>query len=435
MQIVTDGIKGNGAATIAALRFDIAPHIARVSNILDQGGYSAPEASVNLPFDTALHDAVERLVARVKTPELRYVFLVGIGGSNLGAKAVYDALYGARDLAMHQQPRLICIDTINEPLLLAVKQIIGSLSSAEEYIVVSISKSGGTTETIMNTEIILNELSGRLGPAPERLIVISDAGSAFIAATKTWGAHTFGIPPNVGGRYSVFSAAGLVPLALCGVDTRTLTAGAEAVCQISGHSDIAQNRAALCAILAFDAYKDGKNIHDMFVFQAELESLGKWWRQLLAESVGKTTRTTPAELVGITPTVSIGSTDLHSVGQLYLGGPNDKLTTFIYTAASQKLAMPEKRIFPNLVPMVSKKTVTEVMGAILSGTKSAFHNRHRSFLSIELESISPYEIGALMQHKMFETIFIGGLMNVNPFDQPDVELYKVVTKELLEKNL
>ncbi len=434
MRISTSGVQNNVSTMIATRRFDISPFITTIRDVLDSGDYTAAEASVNLPFDTALHDAVERLVGKLRTPELKYVFLVGIGGSNLGAKAVYDTFFSYRDLTAHADPRLICIDTTSEPLLIACKQIIATLASPQEYVLISISKSGGTTETITNTEIVMAELAGRLGPAPDRLVVISDAGSPFIVVAKAWGAHTLGIPKEVGGRYSVFSAVGLVPLALCGINIRELARGAEAACMQGSHTDVLQNQVAQSALVAVDAYQNGKTIHDMFLFHPELESLGKWWRQLVGESIGKSTTEKHAVTVGITPTVSIGSTDLHSVGQLYLGGPADKLVTFVYTTATHNFSMPTKRIFPTLVEMVSGKKVSEVLSAIRQGTTSAFLQRERPFIQIELEMLSPYELGQFMQYKMIETMYIGRLLQVNPFDQPDVELYKTVTKELLEQS-
>lgn len=434
MRILTDGVVGNVPTIIASRRFDIAPFVADIRAVLDAGDYLASAASVNLPFDTGLHEAVERLVRQLRTPELKYVFLVGIGGSNLGTKAIYDSFFMYRDLTIHAEPRLICIDTASEPLLIAVKQIITTLSSPQEYVLVAISKSGSTTETIMNTELVMSELASRLGPAPERLVIISDAGSPFISAGKAWGAHTLGVPPMVGGRFSVFSAVGLVPLGLCGADIKEFVRGAEAACLLGGHSDITQNEAAQSALIAVDAYEQGKIIHDIFLFHPELESLGKWWRQLVGESVGKTPDSLGSVPIGFTPTVSIGSTDLHSVGQLYLGGPADKFTTFVYTTASHRLAMPNKRIFGNLVKMVSGKRVSEVLSAILEGTTTAFRERTRSYVRIELDMFSPYELGHFMQFKMIETIYIARLLKVNPFDQPDVELYKTTTKELLERS-
>jgi len=136
---------------------------------------------------------------------------------------------------------------------------------------------------------------------------------------------------------------------------------------------------------------------------------------------------------GLTPTVSVGSTDLHSVGQLYLGGPKDKITTFIYdTNVENAIAVPTKRIFPKVVTMINGKQTSDIMNAILGGIKIAYDKNELPYMEIQFSSINPYEIGAFMQFKMIEMMYLGKLLNVNPFDQPNVESYKIETKQLLE---
>ena len=172
--------------------------------------------------------------------------------------------------------------------------------------------------------------------------------------------------------------------------------------------------------------QQGKNINDNFIFLPQLESMGKWYRQLMGESVGK-------EGKGITPTVSIGSTDLHSVGQLYLGGPKDKITTFIY--ATEELAettVPEKLIY-GLVPVIKGKKIHSIMNAIVQGTKIAYKNQELPHMEIGFDKIDEEALGEFLQFKMIEMMYLGHLMNVNTFDQPHVELYKVETKKILEE--
>jgi len=405
----------------------------RLEGVVTAGDYNQPEASLNLPSDEHLVEQVEKFISSFVTPQLRYVFLIGIGGSNLGALAVYNALFTARDMTPHTQPRLVTVDTNNPSLLGGVKELICTITDKAEFVIVSISKSGGTTETIANTEIVLEALESRCGPVPERVVVISDMNSAFLTAAKNRGMHTFAIPPQVGGRYSVFSAVGLLPLALCGVNIRQLQSGAQQAVQIGLHSDVSHNPAAQLALLQVDALANQKTIHDFFTFNSELETVGKWWRQLVGESLGKTTLATK-KVTGITPTVSIGSTDLHSVGQLYLAGPADKLTLFVYAESAATLNVPTSRVLPELVPMITGKSLSVIMEAILKGTMTAFTKRKRPFVSIILPSINPYELGYLMQVCMMSTIYTGKLLGVNPFDQPDVEAYKTFTKQLLEKS-
>jgi glucose-6-phosphate isomerase len=150
------------------------------------------------------------------------------------------------------------------------------------------------------------------------------------------------------------------------------------------NTKVADNPAAQSAALMALALQDGKNINDTFVFNSELESLGKWYRQLLGESIGKEHNLRGEQVhSGITPTVSVGSTDLHSVGQLYLGGPKDKLTTFVYSSKhNNALTVPSNRIFPSIAPMIDGKTTTDIMQAILGGTKIAYNKNQLPFIEI-----------------------------------------------------
>ena len=407
----------------------VLPHVSAVRQVVANGNYSAPEASVNIPGDSSVLDAVEEVASKVDQTKLKYVFLVGIGGSYLGTKAIYDALFSMRDMTAHTGVRLVCVDTNNPALLQACQTIISTLTSPEEYFVVLVSKSGTTTETIANTEIVLEMFDKRWPKRADRVCVIGDVGSAFVSAGVGLGMYTLTIPSKAGGRYSVFSAVGLLPLALCGVDIQALSNGAEAMLDSGTHVDSSLNPASASALVRAYEYHEGKTIHDWFTFSGELASLGAWWRQLIGESIGKTVGDTT---YGITPTVSVGSNDLHSVGQLYFGGPKDKYFTFITIKQTGKnFSVPTNRVFPGLVKMVRGVSVGEIMGAIVRGTKEACQKRNLPYMSIVLEDISAYELGAFMQFAMLETIYLARLLGVNPFDQPDVEAYKTITKEIL----
>jgi len=196
-------------------------------------------------------------------------------------------------------------------------------------------------------------------------------------------------------------------------------------------TEVEHNPAIQSAAVLANAMRDGKTINDNFVFNSELESLGKWYRQLMGESVGKENDLGGKKVnTGLTPTVSVGSTDLHSVGQLYLGGPLDKITTFIYsTDTSRALNVPTERTFPAVVEMINGVSTSDIMNAILGGVKIAYNKKQIPFMEVQFEEITPYELGAFMQFKM---MYLGKLLNVNPFDQPNVESYKIETKQLLE---
>ncbi|NBD74261.1 hypothetical protein GVX82_04460, partial [Patescibacteria group bacterium] len=181
-------------------------------------------------------------------------------------------------------------------------------------------------------------------------------------------------------------------------------------------------------------YEAGISIHDTFLFAPALTALGFWYRQLMGESVGKECdREGHVVNAGLTPTVSIGSTDLHSVGQLYLGGPRDKVTTFVWVAAPHDtVSLPAERSFPGVVPMIAGRDAGEVMHAILEGTKAAYRAAERPYLEVVVPQLDAHSLGQVLQMKMLEIMYLAELMQVNAFDQPNVESYKIETKRLLE---
>jgi glucose-6-phosphate isomerase len=238
------------------------------------------------------------------------------------------------------------------------------------------------------------------------------------------------IPKPVGGRFSVLSAVGLFPLATIGVDIVALCEGATSM----RNESIAEgSHAAISASLLAYFRAQGKTISDNFFFHPELESLGKWYRQLMGESVGKAQSLADETVhTGITPTISLGSTDLHSVGQLYLGGPRDKFTTFVYTEHTVDITVPAERVFPELIPAITQKSAKTILEAILEGVKIAYQKAELPYMELVMEQIDERSIGAFLQFKMIEMMYLGHLLNVNTFDQPSVEAYKIETKKILE---
>jgi glucose-6-phosphate isomerase len=404
----------------------------RVREVRQSGSYEAAESSINLSSDEELLSKVKEVVGQKVTGALKYSLVVGIGGSNLGTKAVYDAVHGYGDvLEPNRFPKMLFAETTDPGWLVKASELLKTISSPEEIFITLISKSGGTTETVANYEILVRVLNEKFeGGVNDRVVVVTDEGS------KLWGAATsrniahLPIPAQVGGRYSVLSAVGLVPLLSVGVDIEALRHGASEMLDrcLSG-DDIALQSAAVLA-----AQKEkGCHINDNFFFRPELESVGKWYRQLMGESVGKE-KSLSGETVhaGLTPTVSLGSTDLHSVGQLYLGGPKDKITTFVSTAQFEDVSVPSDRQLPELVPMVAGKSAGDIMTAILEGVKIAYGKQSLPFMEVVLDTIDLPSIGGYLQFKMLEMMYLGQLFNVNSFDQPNVESYKIETKQILE---
>ncbi len=405
----------------------ISDYIAHLNEVAKTNNYEADEASINLPFDDSLAEQISTLSKEKKTKTLKYLVVIGIGGSNLGTKAIYDSFYGFYDvLESGRYPKVIFLDTQDESILLKTIELIKKLQSKDEILVNVISKSGGTTETSANLEVVYKSLTQKFGDINDRIVMTTDEGSQMHQVAQKKQISVLTIPKKVGGRFSIFSAVGLFPLSILGFNIEELRKGAKTMRNKSLQTDIKENSALISAVIMYLHSTHNKRINDNFIFLPQLESLGKWYRQLMGESLGKDGK-------GITPIVSIGSTDLHSVGQLYLGGTKDKITTFIYSKNPlQKINVPENTVF-NLVPIISGKSIHSIMNAIVEGTKIAYQKQDLPFTEIVFDSFSEYSIASFIQFKMMEMIYLGKLMEVNTFDQPHVELYKTETKRLLEE--
>lgn len=411
-------------------------YVQRLNDLKAAGGYAEAEGSINLAADEALLESVLLLSKQKATEKLRYIIDIGIGGSNLGTKAVYDALYGAYDVVEPQRfPKMIFLDTVDEGTLHKVTQLITTLHDKEEVLVNAISKSGSTTETISNLEVVTGALKEKFGDIWDRVVITTDDNSNFMQEAQKKGISTLSVPKLIGGRYSVLSAVGLFPLACCGIDVKALRNGALSIREACLKMCVDENPAMLSAIFLYLHNKEGRNINDNFFFQPSMESLGKWYRQLMGESIGKEHNLQgEAVRVGITPTVSIGSTDLHSVAQLYYGGPADKCTTFVWIEHSKnETKVPHEVDFP-LVSHIADKKIYSIIEAIRQGVMISYKNHKMPFVEVVLDSVQEEELGAYLQFKMMEMMFLAQLFNVNAFDQPHVEVYKAEMKKILANN-
>lgn len=327
------------------------------------------------------------------------IVVVGIGGSNLGTMAIWQALKG-------RDEKMLFAETLDARTLDRILKKIHNPA-----LIVIVSKSGTTVETVANAAILLEKLKGA------KVVAVTDENSKLWNWAKKRGYDAVPVPADIPGRYSVFTAVGLLPLAAAGVDVQKI---------LKGVREMTQEPAAHSALAIYAALKKGKSIHDTFIFQPDLEGVGKWYRQLMGESIGKDGK-------GITPTVSIGSTDLHSLAQLYLDGPKDKFTTFISVKDHGKDFLIPDGSSDELIPAIAGKKFSDLLSAILQGVKNTYRKQKLPFVEIALENISEESIGALLQMKMIEMVYLAKLLGVNAFDQPAVELYKEETRKILNK--
>ena len=400
---------------IKAVARQLEHRLKELHEVVDQRKYSDDAASLVLPVDTR-HAAAARVFAN-QCKDAGLVIVVGIGGSNLGTLAVQQAVLGKH------YDRVMYADTTDPDsvfdIVTRAKQV---LKHGKQVVVNIVSKSGTTLETAANASVILDAL----GTKNVFVLVTSDSGSPLEAVARRHSFHTLQVPKHVGGRYSAFSCVGLFPLAALGVDISGLMEGAQTMLYNCLRTDVSRNPALLLASISYLHWKKGRKLQNTFVFSNGLDGMDKWYRQLLSESLGKTPK------AGIYPTQATGSTDLHSMGQLWLAGPDLAFHRLIsMTETRHDMHIPPH--FHTIVPELKGHRLSDVMDALLEGTEAAFKKHKKPFIEIELTSKSPEDIGGLMQTFMIEVMLLGHLLKINPFDQPAVEDYKVETRKILGK--
>lgn len=397
------------------------------------GAYETHEHVIRLPLDGSMISETKHMAERYYSSTLRYVVVVGIGGSNLGAKAVYDALRGSLDLASPIEPKILFLDTVSTHLLHSIAELLhANVTHADQVLINLVSKSGSTTESIANFELLMHTMRERIPDIHTRVVVTSDQGSPLWELGKAHGYGLLAIPKMVGGRYSVFSTVGLFPLMLAGIDVVELCEGAKSILESLEPNAPMGNRSKRAAEELFGYHRSGCSLLNLFFFNPELESLGKWERQLVGESLGKEKDKSGKQVhAGITPIVSIGSTDLHSMAQLYFGGPRDKYTMLVraHEVTSRKIGT--EPILPGLIKHLESKSPADIMEAIYSGVMDAYTSNELPFVEVRMSRLSAYTLGMYLEWRILTTIYLAHLMHVDPFDQPNVEDYKKGTRERL----
>lgn len=413
---------GIEADALASTAQGIQKYVTDLHAKLAASSYDTPESFLLLPED---HDAINRVIDLATEKEdqnIQGVLVIGIGGSSLGTMAVARALRPRREVLSLETTDPIALQEVGKKLHAASGQ-------NRHYIVVLASKSGTTTETVANFGAVL-PLVKAVDPDWQRhIIVVSDEGSALWRYAQEQNFSRIAVPAQIGGRFSVFSPVSLVPLLIAGVPTTHILEGAarmKALCL--GTQQLDQNPALMGASAQYLQLARDRGIHNLFLFAPHLETLGKWWRQLTAESLGKNG-------TGITPVVSVGSDDLHSTLQLYMQGPGDILTTFVgLKDFGTDFPVAEGHGLSSLVADIEGKKLGDILDAIRQGVRASYDNQNLPYVDVEFGKVSPENLGAFMQWKMMETLYLAELLKVNPFDQPAVGFYKDATRALLKKS-
>ena len=273
------------------------------------------------------------------------------------------------------------------------------------------------------------------GKWKKRVVVITDGSKgALRSITEENGLKSFEVPANVGGRFSVLSAVGLVPLACAGVDIDALLGGAARMAERGGSADLLKNPAYLFGALLYllDTQK-AKSTVVMMPYSTKLYGIADFFRQLWAESLGKRFDTTGKEVhTGQTPVKALGVTDQHSQVQLYVEGPFDKLIVFLEVEKfNKKVEIPEGFTDRPELSYLAGSSLNELLSVEKEGTKYALATHQRPFISIKLPQVNARSLGQLIYLLELATAYAGGLYNVNPFDQPGVEFGKNYTYAMM----
>ena len=368
--------------------------------------------------------------AKVMRDNCEAVVVAGIGGSYLGARAVIEALSNSFSWLIKDQKNptiLFAGNNIGEDYLFELTEYL----KGKKFGVINISKSGTTTETALTFRLLKKQCEAQRGKeeAKKVIVAVTDAkrGAARTCADKE-GYKSFIIPDNVGGRFSVLTPVGLLPIACAGFDVKQLVAGAQDMEKACGKDvPFEENLAAQYAAVRNGLYQAGKKIEILVNYQPKLHFVSEWWKQLYGESEGK-------DLTGIFPASVDFTTDLHSMGQWIQEGERTIFETVI------SIEEPEKKLlFPNDeenldgLNFLAGKRVDEVNKMAELGTRLAHVDGGVPNMRISVPKLNEYYIGQLIYFFEIACGISGNVLGVNPFNQPGVEAYKKNMFALLDK--
>ena len=359
------------------------------------------------------------------------IVVAGIGGSYLGARAVIEALSNsfAWLVADKKNPTILFAgNNIGEDHLFELTEYLKN----KKFGVINISKSGTTTETALTFRLLKKQCEAQRGKAEAKdvIVAVTDAkkGAARTCADKE-GYKSFIIPDNIGGRFSVLTPVGLLPIACAGFDVKELVSGAQEMERACGKNvPFEKNPAAQYAAVRNGLYSEaGKKIEIVVNFQPKLHFFAEWWKQLYGESEGKDNK-------GIFPAACDFTTDLHSMGQWIQQGERSIFETVISVEEPEhKLLFPHDEENLDGLNFLEGKRVDDVNKMAELGTRLAHVDGGVPNIRISIPRLNAYYIGQLIYFFEIACGISGNLLQVNPFNQPGVEAYKKNMFALLNK--
>ena len=357
----------------------------------------------------------------IDVKNVKQIVIIGIGGSSLGLKAIDSIL---RPYTPEAKEMLFLENS--DPL--TISETLTKINK-EEACFFMISKSGSTIEATSILKTVIAHFNLDLdGADRERVFAITDKGSVLSDFARHHQLHEFNIPDNVGGRFSVLSAVGVVPLEIAGYDMRSLLGGAGEF--IRRFFDGQENHLLEKACYLYEN-SESVSINVLFSYADRLEDLTKWYVQLWGESLGKIDA--DGNRVGLTPIGIIGAVDQHSFLQLVIEGPKDKSLTFMTIEDFQKdLTIPDISLYGiEKTDFINGQSFNKLINAQCDATMQSVIQSGVGADTIALDRVTPENIGALIVYYELLTSLVGSMLKVNTYNQPGVEL----GKQILYKNL
>lgn len=362
------------------------------------------------------------------------IVVIGIGGSALGTICLQQSLKHLYENELerrpHSYPRLHVIDNVDPVIMAEIKDVL----DLKRTLFIVISKSGTTAESISAFLYFREEVEKQsLAVNRHFVFITSEKGSVLHTIAEQETIRMFA-HPDVGGRFSVLSVVALLPAALIGINIDKLLAGAREMRDIFLSNNFAQNVPFQLATVQFFLSEKGKNIHVMMPYAQKLVRFADWYCQLVAESTGKAVNRDGKHVyAGITPVKALGATDQHSQTQLYNEGPFDKLIMFVgvhHPAHTVKIPFHYKI---KELEYLKDASFNELLEAERDATADAYTKYERPNLLISISRIDEQHMGQLFMLFEGATAFLGEYLNVDAFNQPGVELAKVLTKTYLSE--
>ncbi|ECL0962171.1 TPA: glucose-6-phosphate isomerase [Campylobacter coli] len=368
-------------------------------------------------IDTSLTLIDESLNFIQDKEHVKNIVLVGMGGSSCGVKALRDMLF---DEKSNQRELFILDNTSSHSFSRALEKI-----KLEESLFLIISKTGSTIEVVSLFKLLIEHFKLDMQELKKYFIFITDKDSKLHKEGENLGIKCFFIPANVGGRFSILSAVGIVPLCFCGYNAKALLEGAKACFEdffIHKKDEILQKAYHYCT-------HKSANINVLFSYSDAFKGFNEWYIQLIAESLGKKQG---YKRIGLTPIALIGARDQHSFLQLIMDGPKNKTITFLKIKDSQKAPVIPDIHFKFLDDLSNKVNLHDLLNAQCDATMHALIAENLSVDIIELEKLDAWHTGYLMYYYELFTSACGVMLGINTYDQPGVEVGKLILKNILK---